>query len=83
MLKNANNQGTTILHTLKVDYTLGDFEVVLWSYTYWWLFRRVNGLSYSSLFMEKVSIRQPLDVKPDFGKVLLGLVVSAGYWTWV
>ncbi|KAF5822829.1 hypothetical protein HanXRQr2_Chr01g0031481 [Helianthus annuus] len=27
MLKNANNQGTTILHNLKVDYTLGDFEV--------------------------------------------------------
>uniref|UniRef100_A0A251V7U3 Uncharacterized protein n=1 Tax=Helianthus annuus TaxID=4232 RepID=A0A251V7U3_HELAN len=27
MLKNANNQGTTILHNLKVDYTLGDFEL--------------------------------------------------------
>ncbi|KAJ0538430.1 hypothetical protein HanHA300_Chr08g0274831 [Helianthus annuus] len=69
MLKNANNQGTTILHNLKVDYTLGDFEVILWSYTYWWLFRGVNGLSYSSLLMEKVYIRQPLDVKPNFGKV--------------
>ncbi|KAJ0601488.1 hypothetical protein HanIR_Chr03g0128961 [Helianthus annuus] len=60
MLKNANNQGTTILHNLKV---------ILWSYTYWWLFRGVNGLSYSSLFMDKVYIRQPLDVKPNFVKV--------------
>ncbi|KAJ0744734.1 hypothetical protein HanPI659440_Chr10g0391001 [Helianthus annuus] len=51
MLQNANNQRTTILHTLKVDYTLGDFEVILRSYTYWWLFRGVNGLSYSSLFI--------------------------------
>ncbi|KAM0052011.1 hypothetical protein Hdeb2414_s0007g00243261 [Helianthus debilis subsp. tardiflorus] len=56
MLKNANNQGTTILHNLKVDYTLGDFEEICWSYTYWWFFRRVNGLSYSSLFIEVIGL---------------------------